>query len=604
MTIQEDLNIATPNALHVFSEQHWQQVQHLLESLNDSQAMWLSGFLAAGKSPAAAVIASNAPKILIAYGTETGNSKALAEQLAQLLSTRQLSGRVTSLAELKPRALARFDFLLLICSTHGDGDPPEPTLPFFEALMENHAPRLENTGFAVLALGDSSYEQYCTAGARLDERFEQLGAKRLVDRRECDVDFQQPAAEWMQQVLAALPSSAATVESSVAALISTPSIIPASITPELGGALVANLKTYNKQNPLLTEVLTNIRLSDSTRSHPVHHLELLLDVEGFHLEPGDAVGIVPHNPPELVAAVLDASGLSGDEAIMLDGKALPLVQALREQLDLTIPNQHFLDYWAGVSGSETLRHEADADVKIRRAFLRQHQLLELLQCHPGIAEAQALANVMRPLQPRLYDVANYVVPDTDEIHLVVKAYDYEINQKQVTGIASQYLLQLQPGETASIYPHHNKRFHLPDQHDVPLIFIGCGTGVAPYRAFAQQIAESERSNPCWLVFGEQSFEHDFLYQLDWQQASARGVLQRLDTVFADDQPNRQLSDPLIEQCEELAQWIARGAHIYLCGDKDTLTRCEAALQPSYNQLNPPMTWQELDREKRIHRNLY
>src|SRR5690606_11857475 len=162
------------------------------------------------------------------------------------------------------------------------------------------------------------------------------------------------------QVLAALPSPAAAVEASVAALIS---------APLSNSALTTDLKTYNKQNTLLTEVLTNICLSDSTRSHPVHHLELLLDVEGFQLEPGDAVGIVPHNPPELVAAVLDASGLSGDEAIMLDGKALPLVQALREQLDLTIPNQHFLDYWAGVSGSETLRHEADADAKIRRAFL-------------------------------------------------------------------------------------------------------------------------------------------------------------------------------------------------------------------------------------------
>src|SRR5690606_16730446 len=240
---------------------------------------------------------------------------------------------------------------------------------------------------------------------------------------------------------------------------------------------------------------------------------------------------------------------------------------------LTIANQNFLDYWAAVSGSEALQQAAQTDAKARRAFLKQHQLLDLLQQHPGVGAAQAFADSLRSLQPRLYDVANAIDTDTDEIHLLVQAYQYSFitnhdtfntNQdtfstsqdtpttKKISGVATEYLLQLQPGETVSIYPHHNKRFHLPEQTDVPLILIGWGTGMAPFRAFMQRIVQSERAHPCWLMFGEQSFEDDFLYQLDWQQASSKGILQRLDTVFIDDQPGEQLSDPLVAQLPQLA----------------------------------------------------
>lgn len=598
MTIQQDLTTA-PGTLHPFSEGQWQQLHQLLETFNEQQAFWLSGYLAAGKLPAKNTVTSNAAaRTLIAYGTETGNSKTLAEQLAQRLGEQQVSARTVSLAELKPRALPKTDYLLLICSTHGDGDPPEPAVPFFDALQSDHAPRLEQVKFAVLALGDSSYEYFCTAGMVLDERLAQLGAQRILPRRDCDVDFQQPAEEWLQQVVELLPRSQAGAANGNLAQYSF-----AIAAPKVA-ARGENTKSYSKQHPLRAEVLDNICLSHKHRELPIHHLELLLDAQDFALEPGDAVGIMPHNPPALVAAVLDACGLSGDQAILFNGSAMPLVQALREQLDLTIPSQNFLEYWATASAGDTLQLEVQADAKQRRAFLKQQQLLDLLLQHRGTADAQALVNSLRPLQPRLYDVANAIEADTDEIHLVIKAYEYPINNKNVRGVASEFLLQLQPGETALIYPHHNKRFRLPEQPDTPLILIGWGTGVAPFRAFAQRIAQGKRTHPCWLVFGEQSFEDDFLYQLDWQLASAKGILQRLDAVFVDDQPDAQLSTPLVAQLSELADWIARGAHIYLCGDKELLTRCEAALQPLYDQLMASPAWQQLDRDKRIHRNLY
>ncbi len=510
--------------------------------------------------------------------------------MAQQLGEHQTAARIASLAELKPRALAKTDYLLLICSTHGDGDPPEPAVPFFEVLQSEQAPELGQLNYAVLALGDSSYEHFCTAGITLDERLAQLGAHRLLPRQDCDVDYQQSAARWLQQVVTTLAHAAGDQHTQ-----------PVVIANPSNNALAA---AHTKQNPLRVEVLENICLSHRQRSLPIHHLELLLDVDNFPLAPGDAVGVMPHNPPALVAAVLDACGLSGEEAVLLNDHAMPLVQALREQVDLTIPSQNFLDYWSVTSASETLTQAAAAEAKQRREFLKQNQLLALLQAYPGTAEAQPLVDSLRPLQPRLYDVANAVDGNSDEIHLLVQAYAYTINNKKVHGIASDYLLQLQPGESVLIYPHHNKRFHLPEQTDVPIILIGWGTGVAPFRAFYQQIASSERRHECWLVFGEQSFEDDFLYQLDWQQAAAKGVLQRVDTIFIDDHPGGCLSTPLLTQLPALVDWINRDAHIYLCGDKARLTQCEINLQALYDQQQTTLSWKQLDQAKRIHRNLY
>ncbi len=576
---------------HLFSDEQWAHIHQLLDKLDDHQSLWLSGFLAARKAPAAAPasLPASTSKTLIAYGSETGNSEALAGKLGNLLRTRNINYQLSSLADIKPRALARLDYLLVICSTHGDGDPPEPAAPFYETLMSEQAPKLTGVKYAVLALGDSSYENFCTTGQKLDERLKELGGEPLVERRDCDVDFDKPAGEWTQQVLSALPDSSAQAA-------------PAASVINLPTATARN--TYSKQNPLTIEVLENICLSNESRESPVHHLELLLDQPDFLLEPGDAVGVLPHNPPALVAAVLDATGLAGDQAVMLNNRALPLVEALREHLDLTIPSQNFLTEWAQLSQDASLLKQAEAETKARREFLRNTQILDLLRRYPANPEAQQLVDSLRPLQPRLYDIANFTGPDSDELHLTVKRFRYEMNQSTLDGIASDYLRQLQPGETLRVYPHHNKRFHLPEQKDVPLILVASGTGIAPYRAFVQQIIESDRSHPCWLVFRERSFEDDFLYQLDWQQASKQGVIQKLDTAFYQDHPERTLADPLLEQVGTLGDWLERGAHLYLCGDKDPLTECEKALQSHYDAEQESPAWKQLAQAKRIHRNLY
>jgi len=575
-----------PQTATPFSEPQWQQVQQLLGLLDERQALWLSGYLAAG-APAQTAVPQPAPSpgsaVLIAYGGETGNGESIARALAEQASQQGINVDLEDLAKLRVRQLSKRKHLLVICSTHGDGDPPEPVVPFYEALMADNAPRLEGLQFSVLALGDSSYEHFCVTGQQLDERLEALGGTRLHPRQECDVDFDEPAARWGKAVREQLPRSEQNAATST---------IPAAPT---GAAPV-----YSKKQPLSVEVLENLNLSAPQRTSPIHHLELALETPDFAIAPGDAVGVLADNPPALVAAVLDACNLSGEAPVTLHGESMPLVQALRQHQDLTIPSPRFLEQWAQLSDDPTLKQQLDAPSKEQRQYLKTVQVLDLLHQAPATPDPQALVDALRPLQPRLYDVANSLGHINDELHLNVKAFRYGIGGRQESGIASQYLLTLEPGDIVRIYPHRNARFHLPDDPQTPVILIAEGTGIAPYRAFIQALGQARAQRPCWLVFAEQQFEQDFLYQTEFQQAQQDGVLDRVDTVFYQDQPGKRLASPLLEQSKRLQEWVESGAHLYFCGDKQRLTDCEKSLSALFDA----DTWKQLGKDKRLHRNLY
>lgn len=573
-----------PQTTTPFSAPQWQQVQQLLGLLDQRQALWLSGYLAAG-APAAAPQAAPTPSnaVLIAYGGETGNSESIAQVLAEQALQQGIRVDVQDLAKLRIRQLSKRKHLLLICSTHGDGDPPEPVVPFYDALMADNAPRLEGLQFSVLALGDSSYEHFCVTGQQLDERLETLGGTRLHPRQECDVDFDEPAARWGKAVREQLPRSD-----------------QRGATSTITTAPAHSALTYSKRHPLSVEVLENLNLSHPQRTTPIHHLELALESPDFTLAPGDAVGVLADNPPALVAAVLDACHLSGEAPVIVQDESIPLVQALRQHQDLTIPSTRFLEQWAQLSDSPILKQQLKAPSKVQRQYLKTVQVLDLLRQAPATPDPQALVDALRPLQPRLYDVANSLEHIDDELHLNVKAYRYDIAGRQESGIASQYLLTLEPGDTVRIYPHRNARFHLPDDPHIPVILIAEGTGIAPYRAFIQTLAKTRAQQPCWLVFAEQQFEQDFLYQTEFQQARQDGVLDKVDTLFYQDQPGKALASPLLEQAERLQEWIKSGAHLYFCGDKQRLTDCEKSLSSLFDA----DTWKQLGKDKRLHRNLY
>lgn len=576
----------------LFNERQWQAVQELLRHLDSRQMLWLSGYLAAQEMARPQAEAASAPagKILITFGSETGNCENLARQLGTRAAEQGIAAEVASLASIRLRQLAKCRYALLLCSTHGDGEPPEPALPFFEALMEEQAPRLPDLEYAILALGDSSYEHFCATGRQLDERLAMLGARPLLPRQECDVDFAGPAREWIQNVLATLPHAPTDASAT----------LQAARTERRTAA-----KTYSKQSPLEVEVLSNIRLSASDRRAPIHHVELALEASEFPLEPGDALGVLADNPPALVAFVLNATGLSGEQPVSLEGRALPLVQALRQERNLTVPGKRFLEVWAELSGSTELRRIA-TDAVQQKHFLNEWQVRDLLGRFPAHPDPQTLVDALRPLQPRLYDVASSLRHRPDELHLTVSQYRYPFRDREEIGIASEYLLSLQPGDRVRIYSHRNARFHLPPDPQVPLILMAEGAGIAPYRAFVQEILSGSRHNPCWLIFGEQHFEQDFLYQLDWQAAHKAGVLQRIDPVFYGDEPGRTLASVFKAEMPRLRDWLDRGAHLYFCGDKERLGQCENDVVKSLFEADAAEwpKWEHVQQEKRIHRNLY
>ncbi|MFA7555009.1 MAG: sulfite reductase flavoprotein subunit alpha [Spongiibacteraceae bacterium] len=579
-----------PISQQLFSDQQWGRLNQVLLELDKPQSLWLSGYLAASATghpiTDAAATGSGDSQVIIAFGTETDNCRKLATQFAQRLNTEGIAASTVDLATLRLRKLSKTKQLVIITATHGDGDPPEPIISFYEGIMADDAPKLSQLKFAVLALGDSSYEHFCVTGISLDQRLEALGGQRLIPRQDCDVDFEKPAAQWLEQLLKVLPRTTSTQS-------------PGEVT-----AVAPAKASYSKDQPLTVEVLANQNLSNPNRAKPIYHLELSLDAPDFVVEPGDAVGITPNNPPELVAMVLDTTGLSGEQPVTVDSRALPLVEVLRQYRDLTIPSRSFLELWAVLSGAEPLIHILSSDNKTQRQFLREHQIRDLLLSYPARPEAQALADALRPLQPRLYDVANSLASEPDELHLTVKAFEYPFGNRLETGIASQYLLDLQPGDSIQLYPHRNARFRLPESPNTPLILIADGTGIAPYRAFLQALAARDTPPPCWLIFADKHFEDDFLYQVDVQQAHQQGVLTHVDTTFYNDQPDATLATCLLRQAKRLHDWLARDAHVYLCGDKPRLESCEAELKANVDQQLGEGQWQQWSKAKRIHRNLY
>lgn len=582
----------------LFPDPQLQTLLVSLDALNDQQKLWLSGYLAGGiqvQPAAAGAGTSSGPTITIVFGTETNNCRTLAQNLAERCRAADITAEVVDMAGLRVRKLSRYDCVVVITATHGDGDPPEPAADFYETLMADDAPQFKGLQFAVLALGDSSYEQFCVTGQQIDQRLESLGGKRLLARRDCDVDFQQPAEAWFAELLPLLPASAANVAATV-----TTTAQPAALVAQAGQS------TYSKTEPLLVEVLANHNLSSAQRPHPNHHVVLELPVEDFPLQPGDAIGVLPENPPELVAAILDHTGLSGEQPVTWQDAAMPLVEALRAHCDLTIPGRNLLTLWAELCADQDspLHAVAAGSNSEQRSWLKQNQIVDIVRRYPARPQAQALVEALRPLQPRLYDVANSLAVVDDELHLTVKAFTYPFGEREENGITSRFLLELQPGDSLQIYPHRNARFQLPEDPAAPLILIAEGTGIAPYRAFLQELSQRDAVPPCWLVFAEDHFEEDFLYQLDLQQALTKGQLQQLDTVFYADQPDTELATPLLRDAAQLAEWLERGGHLYLGGDKASLEHCEAQLSACLDERLGAGYWQTLTKAKRVHRNLY
>jgi sulfite reductase (NADPH) flavoprotein alpha-component len=547
------------------------QLESLAASLTREQALWVSGYFAgfgarssiqdAFRGPAAAVPAANAAlTVTVLYGSETGNSTALAESVAARLRQDGRDVRVSDMASYKVRQIKDEKYLFVVTSTHGEGDPPQSALDFFEYIESRKAPSLAGLQFAVLALGDSTYERYCEAGKRLDRRLEELGAKRLHPRIDCDVDYDGPAAQWIEDIEKTLPRQDASTAAGVVA-----SVIPLAVPATA---------RFDKRHPFPATILENIVLTGRGSSKETRHIELSLEGSGLSYQPGDALGFTPRNDPAAVEAILSAAGFDG--ATLIEGKTgpLPLQDALSSQLEIVTATPRFLEAWAKLSGSAELqRLAAPENAGERNSFLHHHHVVDILRAYPttGIAPADFIAG-LRPLQPRLYSIASSLAALPDEVHLTVSTVRYDLHGEPRAGVASGYLAAAggEAGGTLPVYIQVNPHFRLPDD-DAAIVMIGAGTGIAPYRAFLQEREARGSKGRSWLFFGERNFRTDFLYQTEWQAHLQSGVLGRCDVAFSRDRAEKvYVQHRLREKARDLYAWLEEGAHLYVCGDATNL----------------------------------
>ncbi|GAB4303302.1 MAG: assimilatory sulfite reductase (NADPH) flavoprotein subunit [Methylophaga sp.] len=572
----------------LFSDREWREIVDLVQRLNISQTQWLGDYLSQLNETPANTKAAQEGRCVVAFASETGNSKAIAEALLQKAMEQGKKLELLNLAEARVRRLGTIDQLFIICSTHGDGDPPEPAEHFYNALLALDK-KLDSLSYAVLALGDSTYEKFCECGKQIDQKLSQLSAVRLIDRVDCDVDFQEQADTWMAQVLSLVKASTDNV-------------------PHLRLARSDPPNTQiDRTNPCEVELLENVCLSDPDRDNAVHHLEFSLEQVGhLRLSPGDSIGVKPHNPPGLVNSVLTLMGYSGDESVSVKNTAMPLVQAIREHVDLVVVSSKFLKKWATITNSKTLRDLTQAEPQMIRDYLKRHRLSDILMTYSAEVDAQSFIDLLRPLQPRLYDVANSLRHTPGELHLTVERYRYQAGGRWQAGIASHFLADLDEGESVAIFPQSNKKFHLPTNTTVPIIMVADGTGIAPFRAFMQEIAVDERrQHPTWLIFRERCFQEDFLYQLEWQKALEAGDLTRLDSVFYADDPSRTVLDIVSDNYALFKGWLEAGAHLYLSGHRQPQEEF-LTLLGSGLKTDPDIkaVWTAMPDQGRIHRNLY
>ncbi len=526
-------------------------LDQLVAGLDGNALSWLSGYLAGVASSKSAPVTapasrSAAARLTVLYGSQTGNARRLAERLGQRAAEGGLDVRVLSTGDYPRQELAGERLLLVVISTQGDGDPPEDAQGFVEFLNGRRAPALPNLRYSVLALGDSSYPQFCATGRQLDERLAALGAQRLAERADADVEFENVAAPWIDGALQRVREIAEPA----------PSATVTALRPSGTG--------WSRERPFAAELLENQRITARDADKDVRHLEISLAGAGLSYQPGDALGVWPRNPASLVAQVLEATGLAADTVVDHGGRSLPLAGWLSDERELTRLSKPWLLEHAQRSGDADLLAAVASDAG---RLLRELQPIDLLRRHRAEWTAGELVAALRPITPRLYSIASSAAVVGDEAHLSVARVSYERDGFAHLGAASAHLADAGDDDRLRVFIEPNTRFRLPQDGGRDIIMIGAGTGVAPYRGFLQQRIASGASGRNWLIFGERTARSSFLYQLEWQDAKKRGGLQRIDLAFSRDQlQKRYVQHAIADAGRDLWAWLDGGALVYVCGD--------------------------------------
>ncbi|WP_309400458.1 assimilatory sulfite reductase (NADPH) flavoprotein subunit [Cerasicoccus maritimus] len=544
-----------------FSEPQRTSLNQILPTLTDPQVTWLSGFLAGAQSSGcestAATPAAAAPSsipLTIIYGTESGNAEELAAQAKKAAAAKGFKPKTVDMGDYKTADFAKEKNLLVICSTWGDGEPPDRAVPFYEFVMGDKAPKLEGARFSVLALGDTAYEKFCQTGKDFDTRLEKLGAKRFHPRTDCDLDYEGPFQKWLDGALQGLSEVAAP---------------PA---PAANGSAVAAPAApaieYGKKNPFPSELLERVLLNGRGSLKETIHLEMSLAGSGLTYDAGDALAVIPSNCEADVSHVIESGKFKADDTVAApDGSEGPLSEVLTQFYDITGLTKNIVKKYNELAKNSELEAILGDKEKLQ-SYLWGRQICDLLADYPIGLSAKDFVGLLRKMPPRLYSIASSMKAHPDEVHLTVAAVRYDAFGRKRKGVASTFLAdRVAIGETLPVYTHHNKNFKLPGSSDTPIIMVGPGTGVAPFRSFVEDRAADGAKGKNWLFFGDQRFSYDFLYQLEWQDYLKDGILTKLNTAFSRDQPEKvYVQQRLVEEGKDVYAWLQEGAHFYVCGD--------------------------------------
>jgi sulfite reductase (NADPH) flavoprotein alpha-component len=578
-----------------------------------AQRAWLNGFLAGLFSQTSADnrAAASRKKVTIYYGSETGNAEALAKRAAKAAVQRGFESTAVCMEKVNLDSLASEEFALFITSTYGDGDPPANAKTLHAELIQPPPGfSLGRLQYAVLALGDINYEQFCQCGRDFDRQLDVLGAKRLFERADCDVDFEKPAENWLDGVFSVLeaakspPAHAKTELSDVIAVQSSDT------------SVAAGLKIGTKDHPFSAHLLVNRRLNQEGSEKETRHFEIALGSEGPSYEVGDALGIFPTNCPQLVDQIVQSLGCDGEEAVTApDGSETSLRRALSQCYDLNRISPNLLKEIAARTDDSELQNLLNpVQTTAQKTFLEERDLLNFLLQYPGLTlSPNELVTHLRKLQPRLYSIASSLKAVPGEVHLTISTVRYQIRNRWRKGVCSTFLAdRLQLGASLPVFIHHSPGFRLPVDPNRSIIMIGPGTGIAPFRAFLQERQAIGASGANWLFFGEQRAQNDFYYKDELSQMVKNGLLTRLDTAFSRDQDHKiYVQHRLLENAGQIWDWLQNGAHLYVCGDAKRMAKdvdnalreiCRTTGHLSVDQAEEYMG--ALRRDKRYQRDVY
>ncbi|WP_313682674.1 NADPH-dependent assimilatory sulfite reductase flavoprotein subunit [Klebsiella africana] len=556
---------ASPSNLLPLNPEQLARLQAATTDFTPTQLAWVSGYFwgvlnqQSGAAVAVPAQAAEAPSITLISASQTGNARRVAEALRDDLLAAKLNVKLVNAGDYKFKQIAAEKLLVVVTSTQGEGEPPEEAVALHKFLFSKKAPKLDGTAFAVFGLGDTSYEFFCQSGKDFDNKLAELGAERLLDRVDADVEYQAAAAEWRARVVEVLKARA-------------PVAAPAQLTTS-GAVNDIHTSPYTKEAPLTATLSVNQKITGRDSEKDVRHIEIDLGDSGLRYQPGDALGVWYQNDPQLVKELVELLWLKGDESVTVEGKTLPLAEALEWHFELTVNTATIVENYATLTRSESLLPLVGDKAQLQQ-YAAATPIVDMVRFSPAQLDAEALIGLLRPLTPRLYSIASSQAEVESEVHVTVGVVRYEIEGRARAGGASSFLAdRVEEDGEVRVFIEHNDNFRLPANPETPVIMIGPGTGIAPFRAFMQQRAADGAQGKNWLFFGNPHFTEDFLYQVEWQSYVKEGLLTRIDLAWSRDQQQKiYVQDKLREQGAELWRWINDGAHIYVCGDANRMAK--------------------------------